>query len=418
MQKIENDHVLKLVAKSEFSLPDKPAGEKARSLLRDFWRGFTAAEEDEKKVDVQAELRFAPPSLLDWVAPYPDWSNFSDGIFDSFQPWLETTGSDDFFRIVVAPPGSGLKEILAAIAEKNGWPIVSAPDYAQLAGRDYSWIDKLPRSNEVPLVIPGLEAMFLRHFNGLEHLRLLIDKLFHLHQRCFIGCNSWLWEYLDVAMQFGDSFSEPFFMQSLNAQDLQNFFCGLEAQKGPNVTIFRQADNGSFILPFEITAEGKLDPILIAEFEARKEDYPSEFLKKLAVESRGIPLIAWSIWRNSLRLAPQEEVADAARDAAVADSGKTIWVKPFEKLVMPKMPAVSQQAASFLLQFLLLHDGLPPDLIHELLGFEKDQVVSLLHSLKKAGIVVAERGLWRVSWQGYPEVRRFLAQQDYLLDSM
>jgi hypothetical protein len=89
-----------------------------------------------------------------------------------------------------------------------------------------------------------------------------------------------------------------------------------------------------------------------AEYEAKKEDFPSLFLKKLAVESRGIPLIAWSIWRNSLKLAPEDEVADAARDAAVADRGKTIWVKPFEKIVLPKMPAAPGQAASFLLQFL------------------------------------------------------------------
>jgi hypothetical protein len=57
-------------------------------------------------------------------------------------------------------------------------------------------------------------------------------------------------------------------------------------------------------------------------------------------------------------------------------------------------------------------------MIYELLDFEKDQMVSLLHRLRKAGIVIAERGLWRVSWQGYPEVRRFLAQEDYLLDAM
>ncbi|GEM_PF-4066848 len=36
MQKNEKDHVLKLLAKFEFSLSDKPAGEKTRPFLRDF----------------------------------------------------------------------------------------------------------------------------------------------------------------------------------------------------------------------------------------------------------------------------------------------------------------------------------------------------------------------------------------------
>jgi len=418
MEEKNNDCYWKVVPAAEFVLPDKPAGEKARSFFRDFWRKLVAEKDEEQSVDVQTELRSAPQKLLDWIAPYPNWKLQSAYLFKVMRPWLDNNDNDDLFRVFVAPPGSGLDEVLVTMAEEKGWPVGNPPDYLQLTGRDFSWIEKLPRSNEAPLVIAKLEGMFLRHYNGLEHMRMLFERLFHSRQRCVIGCNSWLWKYLEVAMQFGDAFPEPYFLQSMSALDLQNFFCDLEAQKGPNTTIFRQADNGHFILPFEITAEGKLDPDMKAEYEAKKEDFPSLFLKKLAVESRGIPLIAWSIWRNSLKLAPEDEVAEAARDAAVADRGKTIWGKPFDKIVLPKMPAAPGQAASFLLQFLLLHDGLPPDMIYELLDFGKDQMVSLLHRLRKAGIVIAERGLWRVSWQGYPEVRRFLAQEDYLLDSM
>lgn len=418
MEEAKNSKTWKFVPAADFVLPDKRAGEKARSFFRDFWKKIVAAKDQEQAVDVQAELRSAPQKLLDWVAPYPLWNQAAAEVFNILRPWAEKEDGEDLFRVFVAPPGSGLDEILVNLAEDKGWPVGNPPDFAQLTSRDFSWIEKLPRSNEVPLVIAKLENMFLRHYNGIEHMRLLFERLFHSRQRCLIGCNSWLWKYLEVAMHFGDAFPEPYFLQSMNAEDLQQFFCRLEDQKGPNSTIFRQADNGSFVLPFEITAEGKLDKNMLAEYEAKKEDFPSLFLKKLAVESRGIPLIAWSIWRNSLKLAPEDDVADVARDAAVADSGKTIWVKPFDKIVLPKVPGDIGQAASFLLQFLLLHDGLPPDMIYELLDFEKDQVVSLLHRLKKAGVVVAERGLWRVSWQGYPEVRRFLAQEDYLLDSM
>jgi hypothetical protein len=219
-------------------------------------------------------------------------------------------------------------------------------------------------------------------------------------------------------MHIGEGLSSPYFLQSMNALALDKFFCSLESQKGENSTVFRQSNNGSFVLPFVETAEGNLDKDLIAEYQTEEDDFPSLFIKKLARQSRGIPLVAWAIWRNSLNLAPDSDVADEAKDAAHADLGKTIWVKSFDEIVMPQIHHSPGQLACFLLQFLILHDGLPPEIIYELLDFDKDEVISLLHKFKKFGIVVAERGLWRVSWQGYPEVRNFLAQEDYLLDSM
>ncbi|GAB4271591.1 MAG: B3/4 domain-containing protein [Candidatus Rifleibacteriota bacterium] len=402
----------------KLQLPAKPATEKAKSFLRVIWQKFSSREEKKDEIRVQTELRSIPQKELDWIAPFPAWHEPADEIFSLIQLWLESPESEEFFRLFIAPPGGGLGEILATLAELKGWPVISAPDYDKLMDVDFSWIENIPRSSDVPLVIPKLENLFLRHYNGLEHLRTLIEKLFHLRQRCIVGCNSWLWKYLEVAMHIGDGFPEPYFQQSMSARGLQDFFCDLEAQPGSNITVFRQSDDGSFVLPVEQTAEGKLDKDLLSEYEAKKGDFPSNFIKKLAVESRGIPLVAWAIWRNSLKMAPGEEIADAARDAAVIDKGYTIWVRPFEKISLPKLPANNGQATVFLLLFLLIHDGLPPDVIFELLDFEKDLIVSILHRLKKAGILVAERGLWRISWAGYPEVRRFLAQEDYLLDSM
>lgn len=408
----------RFVRPDNFALPEKPTGEKAASFFRNFWYKFYEKTDENRAVDVQSELKTIPQKQLDWIAPFPLWKEPAEEVFSILKPWLEDVDSEELFRVFIAPPGGGLDEILLAMAKAKGWEVISSPDYEQLMGTDFSWIDNIPRSSDVPIVIPKLESVFLRHYNGLEHLRLLIEKLFHHEQRCVIGCNSWLWEYLEVAMHVGDGFPEPYFMQSMNAKNLQEFFCDLEAQKGENTTIFRQSDNGSLVLPVEATAEGKLDKDLLSEYQASKDDYPVIFLKKLAVESRGIPLVAWALWRNSLKFALEDEVAEAAKDVASIDMGKTIWVKPFENIVIPEMPANTGQSTSFLLLFLLIHNGLPPDVIFELLEFEKDQIVSLLHRLKKAGIVVAERGLWRVSWQGYPEVRRFLAREDFLLDSM
>jgi len=222
-------------------------------------------------------------------------------------------------------------------------------------------------------------------------------------------------------MHIQDSFGRVFYLQSLQAQDLQQLFCGLESQQNHRPTVFRQADDGSFVLPPEITGKGRVEAA--DNITGARGEFPSSFLKKLALESRGIPLVAWAIWRNSLRLAPDEDVAEIAREVADSDAtatakAKTIWVKAFEDIELPKVPEGVGQAGAFLLLFLLQHDGLKTETIFELLNFGRDQLISLLNRLQKAGIIVLENSVWRAGWQGYPAIRRFLAEQDHLQDAM
>jgi hypothetical protein len=414
----KSDKVFRFVKASEFALPANPVSEKARSFLISFWRNFSDNKDERKQVDVQAELRNAPEKLLEWVAPYPDWKIPALEIYAETKDWSDNLPDNDYFRIILAPPGGGSGEMLEELASMKGWPIVAGPDFNTLLSRDFSWIDKIVRSNETPLVIPRLERLFLRHFNGLEHIRLFFEKMFLYGQHCLIGANSWLWKYLEVALHVNDTVAEPYLLQGLDAGAMQRFFCDLESQKGENPTIFRQADDGSFVLPFEDTSDGKLDNEFLSEYDASEEVFPSMFIKKLARQSRGITLVAWSIWRSSLRLAPENDVEATARDAAVADRGRTIWVKPYEKVFLPEISKSPGKPASYLLQFLLLHDGLPPEVVYQLLEFDKDLIFSILQRFRKAGLVVPDRGLWRVSWQGYPQVRNFLEQEDYLLDFM
>lgn len=410
------------VKPDKFELPTEPAGKKAHSFLQKLFSGFVDKDDENGMETVQSELKNAPGSLVDWLAPYPDWQDAAPVMADLLSPWLEDDTPEGNFRVFVAPYGSGLSEMLQKLAEKARWPILAAPDYQVLKTRNFSWLDDIPEKTDLPLVILKLEAFFLRHYNGLEHLRKLVAKLFRSQQRCVLGCGSWLWQYLDSAMHIRDSFNRFYFLQSLSAQDLQQLFCSLESSRSFRPTVFRQADNGSFVLPPELTGKGRLESAAV-DTDSSSAAFPSTFMKKLAVESRGVPLVAWSIWRNSLKLAPDEDVADMARevadqDAAAAKKAKTIWVKAFKDVDLPTMPSDIGQAGAFLLLFLLQHDGLKTDMIFDLLSFGKDQLIGLLNRLQKSGIVVNENDVWRASWQGYPAVRRFLAEQDHLQDAM
>lgn len=370
---------------------------------------------------VQSELKNAPGTLVDWLAPFPAWLQAAEAIEETLSPWLQEEMPEGRSRVIVAPYGSGLGEMLTTLAESRKWRVLTAPDYKILRTRDFGWLADLPLNSAAPVVIPRLEEFFLRHFNGLEHLRRLVEKIFSAGGRYIIGCNSWLWYYIASAMHIQDSFGRVFYLQSLQAHDLQQMFCGLESQQNHRPTVFRQADNGSFVLPPELTGKGRVEAT--DNVAGAKNDFPSSFIKKLAVESRGIPLVAWAIWRNSMRLAPDEDVAEIARevadsDAAATAKAKTIWVKAFEDIELPKVPEGVGQAGAFLLLFLLQHDGLKTETIFELLNFGKDQLISLLNRLQKAGIIVLENNVWRAGWQGYPAIRRFLAEQDHLQDAM
>lgn len=409
------------VQPQKFELPAEPASRKARSFFQKLFPGMNKEDAEIGHEAVQSELKNAPGSLIDWLAPFPSWLQAAAAIEKNLLQWLEDDSPDGNSRVMVAPYGSGLGEILAALAEEKKWRVLAAPDCRVLRTRDFSWLADLPLDSGGPLIIPRLEAFFLRHFNGLEHLRKLVEKLFNAGARCVIGCNSWLWHYVVSAMHIQDSFGRVFYLQSLQAQDLQQLFCGLESQQNHRPTVFRQADNGSFVLPPEITGKGRVEAA--DNITGARGEFPSSFLKKLALESRGIPLVAWAIWRNSLRLAPDEDVAEIAREVADSDAtatakAKTIWVKAFEDIELPKVPEGVGQAGAFLLLFLLQHDGLKTETIFELLNFGRDQLISLLNRLQKAGIIVLENSVWRAGWQGYPAIRRFLAEQDHLQDAM
>ena len=101
----------------------------------------------------------------------------------------------------------------------------------------------------------------------------------------------------------------------------------------------------------------------------------------------------------------------ADKDAAATATAKTIWVKAFGDVELPTIPGDIGQTGAFLLLYLLQHDGLKTDMIFDLLSSENERLIGLLNRLQKAGIVVNENDVWRASWQGYPAIRRFLAER-------
>lgn len=398
----------------DYKIPQKPATEKAKNVLSKLWASFSEDDKAVETVDVQTELKSIPQGILDWVAPFPDWKLPAKALYKELKSWAKSDSPTNIFKVFVTPPGGGAREILTQLAEQESWPTIKCPPLEDIVNGDLSWIDNISKSNESPLILPKLEDVFLRHHNGFKCLRKFIDTLFHYQQKCLVGCNSWLWKYLELSMEIENCFDEPITLQGFCESRLERLFCDLEKMNGKFTTVFRQTSNGEYVLPIRETADGPIDEELLDKDRTE----PAPFLKKLAIESRGIPLVAWAIWRNSLNLAPNDNVEEKAKDAAILDKGQTIWVKPFEQLSFPKIPSGMKQKACFILLYLLLQDGVTSDVLCQLLQFERDDLLGIIQSLRECGIIVEERGLWRVTWLSYPEVRRFLAEEDYIIDAL
>ena len=176
--------------------------------------------------------------------------------------------------------------------------------------------------------------------------------------------------------------------------------------------VFRQTDSGKFILP--PTTE---------DAESKSPDL-SNFLKYLAAHSRGIPGIAWAIWRQSLYLAMEPEpegsgVGEEDGQPAIERAGKTIWVKPWSQISRPSIPNLPERSQLLLvLHALMLHGGLWDRVLPELLPISPIEIMEYLYLLEAAGLVQSGQGFWRLTPHGYPAVRQSLQSEGYLVDDI
>ena len=101
------------------------------------------------------------------------------------------------------------------------------------------------------------------------------------------------------------------------------------------------------------------------------------------------------------------------------DFQRTIWVEPWYRLNLPSVPTLDRRdRALFVLHTLLLHDGLPSQVLAQILPFPESQTQGSLQFLRVAGVVAGDQDRWRVAAAAYPGVREFLRYEGYLVDDL
>jgi hypothetical protein len=267
-------------------------------------------------------------------------------------------------------------------------------------------MDQFAHEPEKPLVIPRFEHLYLRHHGGLSLVRRLLDWLCSAQRHCLIGIDSWAWSYLTKAAQIDTILPPPITPAACDDESLRTWLQQLAFRSEQFGVVFRQTDSGNFVLPPGGGENGAEKTVV------------TDFVRHLAAFSRGIPGVAWAIWRHSLQYETDDAVELKAKETAEQDRRLTMWVKTWSRLELPELPRPVTQPQLFVLHALLLHAGLTSKGLAEVLPLSASDVTESIHRLGPAGLIETVDDKIQVNAISYPIVRRVLALEGYLLDAI
>lgn len=392
------------IPRSEFELPHAPTEEAARGGALRVWRWL---KQQLLPQSVNAGGDRLPPSdhpsaeELERIPCRPNWTEAAHSLDAEVGQWLGFgPGNTCPIRAVVGPPGCDVASILETIAQRRELPVLKAPPadvFDGLAAAEYA----LPAAEKFAgqtLVIPQWERFFRRRDDGMDLIRMLAERMTAC-RRVLVGCDSWTWAFLDRALGLEAMLGEPLALAPFDEARLDGWLrsiCDLRA------TEFRQNRNGDLVFPAP------------TEKSERSEDFPppSTVIKSLAARSRGNPGVALALWRRSLRKHEPQEGEAAPR------AGRMVMrVAAPSELELPNFPAASDRSHRLLAHVLLVHGGLSLSSLITVLPFSGDEVRRRVSELTRAGVLEEEQDMLRVALIAYPNVRRELAGEGFLVDA-
>lgn len=264
----------------------------------------TVLHEDESPVLAGDRLSAATGKVLDEVASPPACGPLIDDLEATLAPWIARKQRTSWLNRIVMPP-CDRNHILESWARQKGYTIVEPPERRAAFGTPVNFPPTAASAR--PLVIPRLERWFLRYHDGLHAIRALLAMVDGLEQPCIIGCNSWAWAYLATATGAGVILPKGLVPQPFDADRLHAWFSKLSEPGKTAAMTFRRASNGQDVLASD--SKG-----------ARSHRY----LKQLAARSLGIPWVAWTMWRESLRSQSDLEALSEAARNAVGDDARAL----------------------------------------------------------------------------------------------
>lgn len=391
-----------MVSLADYALPLAPTREAAARGITALWRLIHAKNIKQKPPEKREDqlLTFSETELAQLV-PAIDWYLGAESLDNKLKDWPAQKNKNSPIRFLIGPPYGGHADILRKWAEMRRMPVIEPPAPEQILAQDETWFSDWS-DNERTWVLPSLERCYLRHAEGLTVVRRFFERAFSGKLGSgIVGCDSWAWSF------FQNVWSVPppaaLTLQAFDSERLRAYFGELAVSSTLGPLRFRESDSGRDILPTRGTEKAAPSEI-------------SPVLKQLAAHSRGILGVAWMYWRTSLCAVPNEkpESGPQAHNAEQSLAQNTIWLRAALKEL--DIPVAPNREISFVLHCLLLHNGLPVDILVELLPLSREVVIATLHLLASASLVEDHNNAWRVSALGYPVVRQFLKSNGYMID--
>ncbi|WP_404375461.1 hypothetical protein [Vreelandella aquamarina] len=374
-----------VVALDTFQTPEHTQASQWRRSWRAATTWMIGKEASERQAKRESELRALPEVTLAHVAPPIDWTPAASGLEQALKAYREAP-----VVLFISPPHGGHNAVVSHWAAQQEVHCLAVPTLKELVDGSLSWVENAAQAKR--WAIPALERHFLRHTNGLQGVRELLERALggRLGQSV-IGCDSWTYAYLQHAV--GLEGVPVLTLQGLEGEQLAHYF---SQAAGGCPTVYS-------------TRTGK--SILTSDSD-QKVVYKE--LQRLAAHCRGHLGIAWHYWRERLR-EPAEE--NSTNDAEETRSGaQELWL--LDALADAELPADTGDLATLLLHTLLIHGGLEDQALEHVLPFSAHETLNARFALARRNILSCKQGRWQVAPMSYASVRQLLESRNYLVDPL
>ncbi|KIN73469.1 hypothetical protein [Sulfitobacter guttiformis] len=377
-----------------YEWPKLPTEDRLRLAINRFKNEVFRSNSGDEPAVAADRLEGIPLERLNRIAAPPAYGKLLDELDLTMNAWIAAGRAGSKVQLIVMPPCDDIG-IVKTWAESQGITCLNAPTRDEVLGETGPAMPDL--GGEGILVIPNLERWFLRHRKGLRTVRLLLAAISATKRRCVIGCNSWAWTYLSATIDADLQLPGGVTFQAFDKERLHHWFSGLAHRPNSEVKAFRISESGKNV--FATDEDGAIK---------------SDFFQKLAARSLGIPWVAWSLWRHSLRETREADTTETEAGAKVEDDDDDmIWIAELEDFVMP---TAQRQNALLIFHSLLIHGALSVE--HLSLTVPFGSQINLVETLMRAGFVKLENGLLSCLPAAYPTIRRELANAGYSMDRL
>lgn len=389
-----------------------------RSLQRRLGHAFGKADGSRAEKALQA----LPAAGLARLVPPIDWSSAASAISAALDFCSVSSADPGAVRhrasageaagacFLVGQPYCDHAAIVRHWAKSRQARVLEPPEPAQILSGDSSWLETLPGPGGPVWVLPAMERCFLRHANGLDLVRRLLERALAGEMGAgIIACDSWAFAFVQQIWPLPDT--PALTLQAFDGPALSDYFLGAEGSADARAqTRFMSARSGQRLRPDRPGIRTQTcDP------DAKTRECPLE-LRQLAARCRGNPGLAWHHWRAQLcAQADRDREANYSVEAgARRPEQDVVWVGPEPE--PPSLSADTDEEVAFVLHALLLHRGLTTELLALVLPVAPARVASRLLRLQAQGLLVRSGACWQVAPLAYPAVRAFLCERGYLDD--